>query len=73
MNKDSLGAPSSPPRHFVIRIDSFEGRDTHLRCGNKSQDFLFAVIALDERGIGSIVDSGYRTRLEAEAAWNLCR
>lgn len=56
-------------RYFVLRIDSFEGDDTFLRCGNESQDFLYAVVLLTEKGQLEIVDSAYRSVDEAIEAW----
>lgn len=56
-------------RYVVLKVESFEGRDTFLRCGDDVQDHLFAVVVLDDSGVAEIIDSGYRTREEALAAW----
>jgi hypothetical protein len=56
-------------RHVIIKIESFEGQDTYLRCGNDDQDFLFAVVTIDDAGDAEIVDSGYRSYEEAVAGW----
>lgn len=56
-------------RHFLLRIDSFDGRDTFVRCGDEHQDHLFAIVVIDERGQAEIVDNGYRSQGEALSAW----
>jgi hypothetical protein len=56
-------------QRIIIRIESFEGRDTFIRCGDDHQDFLFAVVAVNEPGHAEIVDSGYRSYDEAAQAW----
>lgn len=53
----------------IVRIESFEGRDTHLHCGNDEQDFLFCVVRIDSDGSAGIVDNGYRSHAEAAEAW----
>jgi len=53
---------------FVLRIESYEGRDTFLRCGDEGQDFLFAIAVLAD-GYLTIVDIGYRTQKEDLEAW----
>ncbi|MBX3403998.1 MAG: hypothetical protein KF699_11370 [Phycisphaeraceae bacterium] len=55
--------------HFIVRIESFDGRDTFLHCGNGEQDHLFAVVGVDADGRAEIVDSAYRSYEEAAAAW----
>lgn len=62
---------SGTPQLHIVRIDSFEGRDTFLRCGTESQAHLFAVIAIDAHGGATIVDTGYRTHAEAARAWRV--
>jgi hypothetical protein len=57
------------PHQFVIRIESYEGGDTFLRCGNGDQDFLFAIAAVTGTGGLEIMDYGYRTADEAIKAW----
>jgi len=53
---------------FIVRIESYEGRDTFLRCGDDDQDFLFAIAVVAD-GYLTIVDNGYRTQKEALDAW----
>lgn len=55
--------------YCIVQIDSYEGDDTYLRCGSESQEYLFAVIAIDASGSASIVDNGYRSSEEAALAW----
>ena len=56
-------------RPIIIKIESYEGKDTYIRCGSVDQDFLFAVVQLNEVGSAEIVDGGYRSFEEAAKAW----
>jgi hypothetical protein len=56
-------------RHFIVKIESFDGRDTYLHCGDDNQDYLFAVVSVDADGRAEIVDSAYRSYEEAAATW----
>ncbi len=56
-------------RCVVVKIESYEGDDTFLRCGNERQDHLYAVVAVDADGTAEVVDSSYRTIGEALQAW----
>lgn len=56
-------------RHFILKIESFEGDDTYVRCGDDQQDYLFCVISIGDDGQAEIVDSGYRSINEAAEAW----
>ena len=56
-------------QHYIIRIESFEGRDTHLFCGDAGQDYLFAVVGIGDDHSAEIVDGGYRSFEEAALAW----
>lgn len=58
------------PVYFILKIESAEGRDTFIRCGNESQDYLFAIASVSKDGVAEIVDNGYRTEHEARAAWS---
>lgn len=53
----------------AVRIESYEGADTFLRCGDDEQDYLFAVVSIDAQGKADIVDSSYRTIDEVYEAW----
>lgn len=57
------------PHYYIVKIESFEGRDVHLCCGDDHQDYLFCVIRADGVGCAEIVDNGYRSLDEAAAAW----
>jgi len=54
---------------FIVKIESFEGSDTFVRCGDDEQDFLFAVVGVDDLGRAEILDGGYRSHDEAAKAW----
>lgn len=56
-------------RLVIVKLESFEGKDTFLRCGDETRDYLFTVIAIDPDGTAEVVDSGYRSFNEAAAAW----
>ncbi len=56
-------------RYFLLKLESYDGKDTFLSCGNDSQTHLFAVACLSEGDDLRIVDNGYRTEGEAKAAW----
>lgn len=56
-------------QQFIVKIESFEGDDTFVRCGNDQQDYLFCVVGIDAEGKAEIVDSGYRSFDEAKKAW----
>jgi hypothetical protein len=58
-----------PINKFVVRIESYDGDDTFLRCGDGKQDFLFAIAALNGIGGLEIMDQGYRSEVEALKAW----
>jgi len=57
---------------YILRLDSFEGRDTFLRCGSDDDEFLYCIVLLDDSGKAEVVDSGYRSFEEAAAAWPEC-
>lgn len=59
----------SKTRCVVLRIESYEGEDTFLRCGNGRQDYLYAIVAVGPDGSAEVVDSSYRTMAEALEAW----
>jgi hypothetical protein len=56
-------------RYVILKIESYEGDDTFVRCGNNQQDFLFAVVMIGETGTAEIIDGGYRSHQEALKAW----
>lgn len=59
----------SATRLAVLKLESFEGSDTFLRCGDEKRDYLFVIVAVDSDGTAEVVDSGYRTFAEAIEAW----
>ena len=56
-------------KYTILRIKSFTGDDTFIRCGTTEQDFLFAILTLDDLDKAEIIDGGYRSYEEAVAAW----
>lgn len=64
-----MAATKSKTRCVVIKIESYEGEDTYLYCGNDRQSHLYAIVAVGPDGTAEIVDSGYRTFAEALKAW----
>lgn len=56
-------------QYAILKIESFEGAETFVRCGTDHQDFLFAVVAIQDDGTAEIIDSGYRSFKEAADAW----
>lgn len=55
--------------YAVIKIESYNGEDTFLHCGNDEQEHLFAIVAMSPDGSADIIDSSYRTLIEAYEAW----
>ena len=54
---------------FIVKLESYEGVDTFLRCGGAGQDYLYCVVGVDPDGQAEIVDNGYRSIEEALGAW----
>jgi hypothetical protein len=52
----------------VVKIESYDGDETHLHCGDEVQDFLFCIVLIDGYG-AEIVDNGYRSYAEAIEGW----
>lgn len=59
----------SAPTCYVLRLDSYEGTDTFLHCGNEKQDHLYCIVTHSKNGELEIIDNGYRTQQAALAAW----
>jgi hypothetical protein len=55
--------------HAIVKLESYEGRDTFVHCGDSEQDYLYLVVAVYVDGTAEIVDSSYRTAKEANEAW----
>ena len=56
--------------HYILRLESFDGKDTYVHCGDRQQDFLFCVVATHPDGTATVIDSGYRSEEEARTAWS---
>jgi len=56
--------------HYILRLESFGGKNTYVHCGDHQQDFLFGVVATHPDGTASVIDSGYRSEEEAHTAWS---
>jgi hypothetical protein len=56
-------------RQFIVKLESFEGRDTYVQCGNDKQDYLFCVVSVGDDNDAEIIDNGYRSFSEAAKAW----
>lgn len=54
---------------IIFKIESFEGKDVYLRCGNDEQDYLYCIAMVSSDGTADIVDNGYRSLAEAADAW----
>lgn len=54
---------------FILRIDSFDGEDSHVHVGDDEQDFLYCIVKVRHDGSAVIVDSAYRSYEEAAEAW----
>lgn len=53
----------------IVKIESFDGRDSYVHVGDDHQDYLFAVVGLNDDGHAEILDSAYRSYEEAARAW----
>ncbi len=56
-------------QYLVLKLESFQGEDTFLNCGNEEQDYLYCVVLVDAHGSAEIIDNGYRSAVEALEAW----
>jgi len=56
-------------RLVVVKIESYEGDDTYMRCGDERQNYLYAIVSIDSDGNAEIIDSSYRTLEEAVKTW----
>ncbi len=68
-----MATKTDQQRLFVLKLESYEGEDTFLRCGDEQQDFLYSIVAIDDDGTAQIVDSSYRSLAEAVEAWPQAR
>jgi len=56
-------------RKVIVKLESFEGRDTFLHCGDDHQNFLFCIVGINNDGTAEVLDSAYRSYEEAAAGW----
>jgi hypothetical protein len=56
-------------KHVIVKLESYDGDDTHLHCGDDHQDFLDCIVTIDEQRNAEIVDNGYRSYGEAATTW----
>jgi hypothetical protein len=56
-------------RYCLLKIESYEGSDTFIRCGDETLDYIYCVVFIDDKGEAEIIDAGYRSRQEALSAW----
>src|SRR5438270_5634702 len=56
-------------KYMIVKLESYDGDDTHLHCGDDHQDYLYCIVTVDERGNAEMVDNGYRSYGEAAASW----
>jgi hypothetical protein len=55
--------------YFILKLESYEGEDTYLHCGDNSQNYIYCIVKLTHNSELDIVDNGYRSVSEALAAW----
>jgi len=61
--------PSQKPHIAVVKLESYEGEDTFVRCGDDRQDYLYMIVQIDPDGSAEIMDSSYRSIAEALESW----
>jgi hypothetical protein len=61
--------PHSDSKQFVLKLESFDGKDTYLHCGDGTRDVLYCIVELASDGRLAVVDNGYRSVREAITAW----
>jgi len=59
----------SEARYVIVKLESFEGRDAFVRCGDDTHDYLFMIVGVYPDGTAEVVDSAYRTFAEAVEVW----
>lgn len=55
-------------KRYIVKIESYNGDESHIDCGIDEQDFLYAIIVVGKTG-AIIIDSGYRSVEEALKYW----
>lgn len=61
--------PDLHPSCHIVLLDSYEGDDSFVRCGDSMQEYLYCIVSVASSGAAEIVDNGYRTIEEAVQAW----
>jgi hypothetical protein len=61
--------PTSKPTYAIVKLESYEGDSTFIRCGDDQQDYMFLIVHVDPDGSADILDCGYRAYQEAAEAW----
>ena len=56
-------------KHMIVKLESYDGDDTHFHCGDDYQDFLYCIVTMDEQRNAEIIDNGYRSYSEAATSW----
>ena len=56
-------------KYRAMRIESYEGNDTFLHCGDDSQYHLYCIVRIGNDGAIEIADNGFRNIDEAIVAW----
>ena len=46
-------------RYVIVKVESYEGDDTFVRCGDDRQDYLFAIVRIEADGSAEITDNGF--------------
>lgn len=58
------------PKYYVMKIQSYDGRDNQLHCGDRrrTQDFLYCIVKTIGPDTAELWDCGYRSEAELREA-----
>lgn len=56
-------------QYYIVKIESFEGKDTFLHCGGDEHGVLYCIILVKPGAEAEIIDNGYMSYEEAAEAW----
>ena len=56
-------------KHYILKIDSYEGEESSLMVNANGSDAMYVVLAVEGRS-AEIVDWGYETVEQLLEAWN---
>ena len=56
-------------KYYILRIDSYSGKQSFLLCNSGSENFMYAVLLVDEEN-AEIIDMGYSSKAKLVEAWN---